>query len=63
MIARVLAAVEQHRAEGMTARAAEIAATPDHPQTGSLSLYRQCARATFEAAAALTKQPGTGRRS
>lgn len=63
MIARVRAAIEQHRAESMTARAAEIAATPDHPQTGMLPLYRQCARATFEAAAALTKQPGTGRRS
>ena len=57
MIARVLAAVEQHRAEAMTSRAAEIAATPDHPQTGMLPLYRQCARVTFEAAAALTKQP------
>ena len=61
MIARVLAAVEQHRAEAMTSRAAEIAATPDHPQTGMLPLYRQCARVTFEAAAALTKQPSWGR--
>lgn len=63
MIARVRAAIEQYRAEAMTARAAEIASTPDRPQAGMLPLYRLCARVTFEAAAALTKQPDTGRRS
>jgi len=57
VIARVRAAIEQHRAEALAARAAEIAATPDHPHTGMLPQFRQCARVTFEAAAALAEQP------
>jgi hypothetical protein len=44
--APAFAAEEQHRADGMAARAAEIAANPEHPSRGSLPLYQQCARQT-----------------
>lgn len=57
MIAPALAFEEQHRGEGLVARAAEIAAAPDHPSAGSLPLYRECARVAFETAAAFAKQP------
>ncbi|MFJ2110585.1 hypothetical protein ACIOEX_01430 [Streptomyces sp. NPDC087850] len=57
MIAPMLAVDEQHRAEGMAARAAEIVSTPSHPSTSSLPLYQHCARQAFEASAALTEQP------
>ncbi|MEU4878610.1 hypothetical protein [Streptomyces sp. NPDC021608] len=51
------AAEEQHRADGMAARAAEISASPGHPSSGSLSLYQSCARTAYEAAAANEAQP------
>lgn len=57
MFAPALAFDEQHRAEGLAARAAEIVSTPDHPSAGSLPLYQHCARSAFEAAAALSAQP------
>lgn len=55
--APALAFEEQHRGEGLAARAAEIASTPDHPSADSLPVYQHCARAAFEAAAALSPQP------
>ncbi|MFJ8923891.1 hypothetical protein ACIREK_30990 [Streptomyces sp. NPDC102415] len=57
MIAPALAFDEQNRAEGLAARAAEIASTPDHPSASSLHLYQESARAAFETAAAHTEQP------
>ncbi|MGW2594797.1 hypothetical protein ACWCXC_31650 [Streptomyces sp. NPDC001515] len=57
MIAPALAFDEEGRAEGLAARAAEIASTPGHPSAGSLPMYQRCAREAFEAAAALTEQP------
>ncbi|MFJ3083081.1 hypothetical protein ACIPJG_25460 [Streptomyces halstedii] len=58
--APALAFDEQHRAEGLAARAQDIASTPDRPSASSLWLYQHCARAAFEAAAALTEQPVRG---
>ena len=57
MIAPAFAFDEQNRAEGLAARAQEIASTPGHPSTGSLHLYQESARAAFETAAAHTAQP------
>ncbi|MEU1434015.1 hypothetical protein ABZ438_07940 [Streptomyces sp. NPDC005786] len=63
MIAPALAFDEQNRAEGLAARAAEIADTPGHPSAGSLHHYQQCARAAFETAAAHAIQPDEGWRA
>lgn len=48
---------EEFRGEGNVARAAVIASTPGHPQSGSLHFYQESARAAFEAAAAHSDQP------
>ncbi|MFG3173678.1 hypothetical protein ACGFZC_01240 [[Kitasatospora] papulosa] len=63
MIAPAFAFDEQNRAEGLAARAQEIASTPNHPSAGSLPLYQESARAAFETAAAHTAQPDEGWRS
>lgn len=63
MTAPALAFDGQNRAEGLAARAAEIASTPGHPSAGSLPVYQHCARAAFEAAAAHTEQPDWSWRS
>ncbi|WP_189106854.1 hypothetical protein [Streptomyces camponoticapitis] len=60
MSAPTLALVEEMRGEGLAARAAEIASTPDHPSTGSAWMYRAMARMAFEAAAENAEQPETG---
>lgn len=53
---------EQHRAEGLAQRAAQIAADPNSPSRPSLGHYREYARIAFETAAAHTEQPeGTPR--
>jgi hypothetical protein len=51
------AADEEHRADGMATRAAEISAAPTHPSRGSLPLYQSCARTAYETAAANAPQP------
>ncbi|NEB42300.1 hypothetical protein [Streptomyces sp. SID14515] len=63
MLAPAFAFDEQHRAEGLAARAQEITTTPGHPSAGSLHLYQESARAAFETAAAHTEQPDGGWRS
>jgi hypothetical protein len=60
MTAQAFAYEEQHRAEGIAARAAEIASNPQHPSAGSLPLYQESARLAFEAAAAHAEQPAMG---
>ncbi|GGZ44769.1 hypothetical protein GCM10010387_43870 [Streptomyces inusitatus] len=57
MAAPMFAFEEEHRAEGLAVRAAEITADPGHPSAGSLPLYQAAARAAFEASAAHTDQP------
>ncbi|MFI7329326.1 hypothetical protein ACIBQ3_32405 [Streptomyces rubiginosohelvolus] len=60
VLAPAFAFDEQHRAEGLAARAQEITTTPDHPSAGSLHLYQESARAAFETAAAHAVQPSEG---
>lgn len=60
VIALAFAFDEEHRADGLVARAAEIASTPGHPSAGSLTVYQFCARAAFETAAAHAPQPDEG---
>jgi hypothetical protein len=48
---------EEHRGEGLAARAALIASDPFNPSRPSLRFYREAARLAFETAAAHTAQP------
>ncbi|WP_438479218.1 hypothetical protein [Streptomyces asiaticus] len=57
--APALAAEEQARGEGLTARIVQISSDPSNPSNGSLPLYQQAARAAFETAAEYGEQPET----
>lgn len=56
--APTLAAMEEMRAEGLTARIVAIVSDPNSPSAPSLSHYRESARLAFEAAAEHAVQPG-----
>ena len=53
-----LAQTEQTRADGLSARCAEIASTPGHPSSGSLPHYQAAYQNASSLAAQNTAQPG-----
>jgi len=51
------AAEEQHRADGLAGRCAEISSSPGHPSAGSLPHYQAAYQQASGNAAANTAQP------
>ncbi|MGK5733311.1 hypothetical protein [Streptomyces sp. URMC 124] len=55
-----LAAMEEYRGEGLTARIVDISSDPQNPSNSCLDLYQAAVQDAFSNAARYGSQPGEG---